>query len=84
MKINDERCFAVNIYAPNKDSESAKFLDHLINVFKKGDRTFEHKNIAGGACFELSFESSDGRKCGIMITKQRIVDRLESLAGEPS
>ena len=47
MKINDERCFVVNIYAPNKDSESAKFLDHLINVFEKDDRTFEDKIIAG-------------------------------------
>ena len=37
-KINDEKYFIVNIYAPNKDSESAKFYDHLINVFKKDDR----------------------------------------------
>ena len=38
----------MNIYAPNKDNESAKFLDHLINVFKKDDRTFEDKIVAGG------------------------------------
>ena len=49
MKINDERCFVVNIYAPNKDSVSVKsVLGHLINVFKKDDRTFEDKIIAGG------------------------------------
>ena len=28
-KINDEKYFPVKIYAPNKDSESVKFYDHL-------------------------------------------------------
>ena len=30
-EINDEKYFLVNIYAPNKDNESATFYDHLIN-----------------------------------------------------
>ena len=47
-EINDEKYFLVNIYAPNKDNESAKFYDNLINVFKKDDRTFEDKIILGG------------------------------------
>ena len=49
VKINSERCFVLNIYASNKDSVSVKsVLGHLINVFKKDDRTFADKIIAGG------------------------------------
>ena len=47
-KINDEKYLLVNIYSPNKDSESVKFYDHLINVFRKDERTFEDKVILGG------------------------------------
>ena len=44
-KINEKKYLLVRIYAPNKDSESVKFYDHLINVFRKDDRTFEDKII---------------------------------------
>ena len=75
-KINDEKYFLVNIYAPNKDSESAKFYDHLINVFKKDDRTFEEKIIVGGD-FNCPLNAQMDKKGGIKITRQSIVDRIE-------
>ena len=74
--INDESYFLVNIYTPNKDSESAKFYDHLINVFKKDDRTFEDKIIVGD--FNCPLNQMD-KKGGIMITRQSIVDRIEEI-----
>ena len=77
-KINDEKYFLVNIYAPNKDSESAKFYDHLINVFKKDDRTFEDKIIVGGD-FNCPLNPQMDKKRGIMITRQSIVDRIEEI-----
>ena len=76
--INDEKYFLVNIYAPNKDSESAKFYDHLINVFKKDDRTFEDKIIVGGD-FNCPLNPQMDKKGGIMITRQSIVDRIEEI-----
>ena len=77
-KINDEKYFLVNTYAPNKDSESAKFYDHLINVFKKDDRTFEDKIIVGGD-FNCPLNPQMDKKGGIMITRQSIVDRFEEI-----
>ena len=74
-KINDEKYFLVNIYAPNKDSDSAKFYDHLINVFKKDDRTFEGKIVVGGD-FNCPLNPQMDKKGGIMITRQSIVDRI--------
>lgn len=76
--INDERYFLVNIYAPNKDSESTKFYDHLINV-KKDDRTFEDKIIVGDFNNYCPLNPQMAKKGGIMITRQSIVDRIEEI-----
>ena len=78
-KINDEKYFLVNIYAPNKDGESARFYDHLINVFRKDDRTFEDKIIVGGD-FNCPLNPLMDKTERIMIlTRQSIVGRIEEI-----
>jgi len=68
----------VNVYAPNKDSDSVKFYDHLSNVLRKDDRTFGDKIIVGGD-FNCSLNPQMDKKGGIMTTRQNIVDRIEDI-----
>ena len=47
-EIKDENYLLFNVYAPNNDSQSAKFYEHIVNVLKKEDQIYEDKIIIGG------------------------------------
>ena len=47
-EIKDENYLLFNVYAPNNDSQSAKFYEHIVNVLKKKDQIYEDRMIIGG------------------------------------
>ena len=44
-EIKDENYLLFNVYAPNNDSQSAKFYEHIVNVLKKEDQIYEDRII---------------------------------------
>ena len=47
-EIKDENYLLFNVYAPNNDSQSTKFYEHIVHVLKKEDQIYEDRMIIRG------------------------------------
>ena len=75
-EIMDENYLLVNVYAPNNDSQSAKFYEHIVNVLKKEDQIHEDRIIFGGD-FNCPLNPSLDKMGGLLTTRKKIVDQIE-------
>ena len=77
-EIMDENYLLVNVYAPNNDSQSAKFYEHIVNVLKKEDQIYEDRIIFGGH-FNCPLNPSLDKMGGLLTTRKKIVDQIENI-----
>ena len=79
-EIKDENYLLFNVYAPNNDSQSAKFYEHIVNVLKKEDQVYEDRIIFGGD-FNCPLNPSLDKMRGIsiMMTRKKIVDQIQNI-----
>ena len=76
-EIKDENYLLFNVYAPNNDSQSAKFYEHIVNVLKKEDQIYADRIIFGGD-FNCPLNPSLDKMRGILIimARKKIVDQM--------
>ena len=67
-----------NVYAPNNDSQSAKFYEHIVNVLKKEDQIYEDRIITGGD-FNCPLNPSFDKMGRLLATRKKIVDQIENI-----
>ena len=77
-EIKDENYLLFNVYAPNNDSQSAKFYEQIVNVLKKEDQIYEDRIIIGGD-FNCSLNPSLGKMGGLLTTRKNVVDQIENI-----
>ena len=77
-EIKDENYLLFNVYAPNNDSQSAKFYEHIVNVLKKEDQIYEDRIIIGGD-FNCPLNPSLDKMGGLLATRKKIVDQIENI-----
>ena len=77
-EIKDENYLLFNVYAPNNDSQSAKFYEHIVNVLKKEDQIYEDRIIIGGD-FNCPLNPSLDKMGGLLTTRKKIVDQIENI-----
>ena len=75
-EIKDENFLLFNVYAPNNDSPSAKFYEHIVNVLKKEDQIYENRMIIGGD-FNCPLNPTLDKMGGLLTTRKKIVDQIE-------
>ena len=67
-----------HVYAPNNDSQSAKFYEHIVNVLKKEYQKYEDRIIFGGD-FNCPLNPSLDKMGGLLTTRKKIVDQIENI-----
>ena len=77
-EIKDENYLLFNGYAPNNDSQSAKFYEHIVNVLKKEDQIYEDSIRIGGD-LNCPFNPSLDKMGGLLTTRKKIVHQIENM-----
>ena len=77
-EIKDENYLLFNVYAPNNDSQSAKFYEHVVNVLKKEDQIYEDRIIIGGD-FNCPLNPNLDKMGGLLTTRKKVVDQIENM-----
>ena len=75
-KIADTTYVLINIYAPNKDKEIAKFFKDLTTVLKKENLDTEENIIVGGD-FNCPINPIIDKKGGLLTPRKLVVASIE-------
>ena len=81
VEIEDQVYLLVNIYAPNKDKNIAKFFNCLHKTLQMEDLDCEENIIIGGD-FNCPFNPKLDKKGGVMFPRKVVIDSIECLQNE--